>query len=103
MYSDEGVGTPVDDSTLEIFDSAVSFSDGMMTLEFTRVLNTGHNPLFPVDPSDPLQYSVLLWGIGPSTGSCWSPPMYHDNKRGIHPVSFTNPSLTFPAVMKCNL
>lgn len=103
MFANAAVGTPVDDSTLTITNSSVEYSGGVLTLSFTRPLNSGHNPLPVVDPALPQARPLLMWATGATAANatCATVPGYHRAARGLHSVWFPDGTLTFPDVMAC--
>lgn len=101
MYANENVGVPVDDNTLSVSNTAMSYSGGVLTMTFTRPMNSGHNPIGP-DAPNPFQQPLLMWGLGPAPNLCTDAPNYHGFNRGVHPVSYLNPTGFFPPVQQCH-
>jgi hypothetical protein len=101
MYAAESVGLPVDDSALVLSNTGAVYNNGMLSLSFTRALNSGHNPLPNNVTASPFDEPMFMWAIGNAPSSCTGSPSYHGYNRGVHIVSVVQPQLTFPDIQVC--
>jgi hypothetical protein len=94
------VGAPIDTDTVALQNTAVSYINGWLTVEFSRKLSDGHNPI-PLNPPAEPGYSVI-WAIGDNTlTQCSGKPKYHSHNRGYRVINVMYPDTVFDNYRLC--
>eukprot|EP01123_Difflugia_compressa_P002981 TRINITY_DN1382_c0_g1_i1.p1 TRINITY_DN1382_c0_g1~~TRINITY_DN1382_c0_g1_i1.p1 ORF type:complete len:388 (-),score=35.65 TRINITY_DN1382_c0_g1_i1:47-1210(-) len=100
MTALEYVGAPVDSSNVVLSNAVVSYTDGILTYEFERNLDSGLNPI-PSDPPQQPGYSII-WAVGTGPLSdCTVTPTYHMNTRGYRTINVQYPEKVFDSYRLC--
>lgn len=105
MYVEGKFSTPVDNAKLNLSDTSVSYSDGVLSFTYTRPLAAGFQPMAPHAAT--LQYHLAFaqgnvqLAQGSQAGSCTDVPQYHGILRGMHGTNFFEPGATFADFQKC--
>jgi len=100
MTATRKVGMPDDSSKMQISSPVISFSNGILSFEFSRALDSGYNPI-PLDPRLVPGFNVI-WAVGEGgILDCTSPPMYHGTMRGYRTIDFEYPQKVFDKFRVC--
>jgi len=95
------VGTPIDTNTVQLQNTSMTYSNGILSLQFTRKLAEGSRPIV-INPSLYSFYS-LIWAIGPNDQTtCTGSPSYHAHTRGYRVINFMYPEKVFDNYRLCN-
>jgi len=94
------VGAPIDTDIVQLQNTAVTYSNGILSVQFERKLSDGHNPI-PVDPPLVPGYS-LIWAVGNNKlTSCSGSPAYHSHTRGYRVINVMHPEKVFDNYRLC--
>jgi len=103
LYAKNYIGEPVPDSSLKLIYSSVEYDEGRVMVKFARSLEGGYLASnYGINASIVSTFSDIIWAVGhdKSTNSS-SGCAYHNNKRGLRPIDWVNPELSFLDDWKC--
>lgn len=101
MTASNYVGAPQDSNLVPLTNTAITYSNGILSLQFNRKTTDGNNPI-PLNPPDMPPGYCLIWAIGVNVlNSCSNDQAYHSSTRGYRIINIMNPSLTLDEYRKC--
>jgi len=96
------IGAPIDTNTVQLQNTSVMYTDGILTVQFERNLSVGNNPI-PIDPPSGAPGYSLIWALGDNIlTDCSGKPAYHSNTRGYRVINVSKPETVFEQKMLCN-
>eukprot|EP01031_Cornospumella_fuschlensis_P024943 gene24941-30136_t len=103
LYAEEYTGAPVPSDALKISEAAVQFSDGFVTMSFTRPLVGGYmHTQYGSDASIVSGDCDILWAVGSDVTAGNEVQLdYHFNQRGLRVVDWVSPEIAMAEAWKC--